>query len=116
MLHIIAAFVETPYYVVAAALVIFVGVFWFALNHDKTLLLPYIGSTVFVIALSTLFGVSRIFLISPPSFMVGLTIHLLVVAWLSHPVRRLILRRLVGSAAGTKGASVPAVSKSRDRA
>jgi hypothetical protein len=35
MLRTISAFVETPFYVVAAALVIFVAVFWFALKHEE---------------------------------------------------------------------------------
>jgi hypothetical protein len=38
MLRIISAFVETPHYVAAAALVVFVAVFWFALNHQQSLL------------------------------------------------------------------------------
>ena len=41
LLPIIAAFVETPYYVAAAALVIFVAVFWFALKHKRSLLLRF---------------------------------------------------------------------------
>ncbi len=43
MLRTISAFVETPFYVVAAALVIFVAVFWFALRHERSLLLPLCG-------------------------------------------------------------------------
>jgi hypothetical protein len=89
----IAAFVERSFYILTAALVVFVAVFWFALNHDKTLLLPYVGSAVFVVGLSTVPGVFGNFLISLPSMMIGLTLHLLVAAWLSHPVRRLILKR-----------------------
>jgi hypothetical protein len=54
-LRIIAAFVETPYYVVAAAIVICVGVFWFALNRTRSLLLPFIASTALVIGVSTAF-------------------------------------------------------------
>jgi hypothetical protein len=41
MLRTISAFVETPFYVVAVALVIFVAVFWFALKHERSLLLPF---------------------------------------------------------------------------
>jgi hypothetical protein len=59
--------VETPFYVVAAAFVIFIAVFWFALNHDKTLLLAFVASAVFVVALSAMFGILGIFLIFPPS-------------------------------------------------
>jgi hypothetical protein len=43
LLPVIAAFVETPYYVVAAALVIFVAIFWFAQNREGSLLLPFIA-------------------------------------------------------------------------
>ena len=56
-----AAFVETPFYVVAAAFVIFIAVFWFALNHDKTLLLAFVASAVFVVVLSAMFGIFGIF-------------------------------------------------------
>jgi hypothetical protein len=84
----IAALVETPFYVVTAALILFVGVFWVALNHDKTLLLPFIGSAVFVVALSAAEGIFGMFRISLPSLTVGFTLHLLVAAWLSRPVRR----------------------------
>jgi hypothetical protein len=60
--------VETPFYVVAAAFVIFIAVFWFALNHDKTLLLlAFAASAVFVVAFSAMFGIFGIFLIFPPS-------------------------------------------------
>jgi len=89
----IAPSVESRLYIVTAALVIFVAVFWFALNDDKTLLLPYIGSTVLLVAISATVGVFEIFLISLPSFMVGLTIHLLFAAWLSRPVRRILWKR-----------------------
>ena len=91
MVRIIAASVETPFYVVAAALVIFVAVFWFALKHEQSLLLPFIASTV-VIAVSTAFRFFPMFLVSPPSMMVGLVIHLFLAAPLSYPIRRLILR------------------------
>ena len=91
MVHIIAAFVETRFYVVAAALVIFVAVFWFALKHEKTLLLPFIASTALVIAVSTAFRFFPMFLISLPSMMVGLTIHLFIAALVSYPIRRFIL-------------------------
>lgn len=90
MLRIIAAFVETPYYVAAAALAIFVAVFWFALKHENSLLLPFIASTVLVIAVSTAFGFFPMYLISLPSMMVGLTIHLFIAALVSYPIRRLI--------------------------
>jgi hypothetical protein len=93
MLHIIAAFIETPYYVVAAALVIFVAVFWFALKHKKSLLLPFIASTALVIAVSTAIRFFPMFLISEPSMMVGITIHLFIAALVSYPLRRVILRR-----------------------
>jgi hypothetical protein len=83
MLGIIAAFVETPYYVVAAALVIFVAVFSFALKHDKNRLLPFIASTLLVIAVSTAFRLFPLFFISIPTLMIGLTIHLSIAAWKS---------------------------------
>jgi hypothetical protein len=91
MLHIISAFVETPFYVVAAALVIFVAVFWFSLKHRKSLLLPFIASTVLVIGASTAFRFFPMFLISLPSMMIGLTIHLFIAALLSYPIHRLIV-------------------------
>jgi len=91
MLPIIAAFVETPFYVVAAALVIFVAVFWFALKHQKSLLLPFIASTVLVIAISTAFRFFPLYLISLPSMMIGLTIHLFIAALVCYPIRRLII-------------------------
>ena len=93
LLRIIAAFVETPFYVVAAALVIFVAVFWFALKHKQTLLLPFIASTALVIAASTAFRFFPMFLISLPSMMVGLTIHLCIAALMAYPLRRMIYRR-----------------------
>jgi hypothetical protein len=93
MVRIIAAFVETPYYVAAAALLSFVAVFWFALKHEKTLLLPFIVATALVIAVSTAFRFFPMFFISIPSMMVGLTIHLFIAALVSYPIRRLILRR-----------------------
>ena len=93
MLRTIAAFVETPYYVVAAALIAFIAVFWFALNHEKSLLLPYITSTVLLIAASSALGLFPVFLISIPSMMVGLTIHLWLSAKLSYPLRKIIRRR-----------------------
>lgn len=89
----IAAFVEGPFYIVTASLVIFVAVFWFALNHNKVLLLPFIASAVFILAISAALGFLGLFFISLPSLMVGLTIHLLLAAWLLRPVGRLILRR-----------------------
>ena len=91
MLRIIAAFVETRYYVVTAASVISVAVFWFALQHEKTLLLPFIGSTALVIGASTAFGYFPMFFISLPTLMIGLTIHLFLAALVSYPIRKLIL-------------------------
>jgi hypothetical protein len=88
MLPIIAAFVETPYYVATAALVIFLAFFWFALKHERSLLLPFIASTVLVIAVSTAFRFFPMFLISLPSMVIGLTIHLFVAALVSYPIRR----------------------------
>ncbi len=44
MVRIISVFVETLFYVVAVALVIFVATFLFALKHDKTRLLRISGS------------------------------------------------------------------------
>jgi hypothetical protein len=35
------------------ALVIFVAVFWFALKHERSLLLPFIASTALVVGVST---------------------------------------------------------------
>jgi hypothetical protein len=92
MLRIISVFVETPFYVVAAAFVIFVAVFWFALKHERSLLLPFIASTALVIGVSTAFRFFPMYLISLPSMMVGLTIHLLIAAFVSYPVRRIILK------------------------
>lgn len=93
MLRIIAAFVETPFYVVAAALVIFVAAFRFSLKHERSLLLPFIASTALVIGVSTAFRFFPMYLISLPSMMVGLTIHLFIAALVSYPIRRIILRR-----------------------
>jgi hypothetical protein len=82
----LAAFVET-FYPVIVPVVIFVAIFWFALRHDRTLLLPFVASVVFVLGLSFAIGLFRIFLISLPSMMVGLTLHLLFAAWMSSAVR-----------------------------
>jgi hypothetical protein len=92
LLRIIAAFVETPYYVAAAALVIFVAVFWFGLKHEKSLLLPFIASTALVIAVSTAFRFYPMFFISLPSAMVGLIIHLFIATVLAYPIRRFLGR------------------------
>ena|ERR1051326_3870178 len=93
LLRIIAVFVETPYYVVAAGLVIFVAVFWFALKHDKDRLLPFIASTVLVMGVSTAFKYFPMFFISLPTLMIGLTVHLLVAALVSYPIRRWMLSK-----------------------
>jgi hypothetical protein len=87
----IAAFVESAFYVVIASLVIFIAVFWFALNRQKRLLLPFLGSSVFVVALSVTLGIFKTFLISLTSMMLGITIHLLVAAWVLRMSRRIIL-------------------------
>jgi uncharacterized membrane protein len=91
----LAAFVET-FYPVIVPIVIFVAIFWFALGHDKTLLLPFIGSVVLVVALSFAIGIFRIIFISLPSMMVGLTAHLLIAAWLSYAIRRFFKRTPIG--------------------
>jgi hypothetical protein len=83
----LAVFVET-FYPVIVPNVIFVAIFWFALGHDRTLLVPFVASVVFVLGLSLAIGLFRIFLISLPSMMVGLTLHLLFAAWLSYPIRK----------------------------
>ena len=90
LLRIIAAFVETPYYVVAAVLAIFTAIFWFALKHERSLLLPFMASAALVIAVSTAVRFFPMFLISLPSMMVGLTLHLFVAALVAYPIRRLI--------------------------
>jgi hypothetical protein len=90
MVRIIAAFVETPFYVAAAALSIFVAVFWFSLKHEQSLLLPFIASTALVIGVSTAFRFFLMFLISIPSMMIGVTIHLFVAALVCYPIRKLM--------------------------
>jgi len=90
MVRIIAAFVETPYYVLTIAPVIFVAIFWFALHHEKTLLLPFIGSTALVIGASITLGYLPIFYISLPTLMIGFTIHFFLATLLSYPIRKLV--------------------------
>jgi predicted branched-subunit amino acid permease len=72
--------------------VIFIAVFWFALKHEKTLL-PFVASTALIIGVYTAFRFFPMFLISLPSMIVGLAIHLFLAAPLSYPIRRIILRR-----------------------
>lgn len=91
-MQIIAGFVQSPYYVAAVALVVFLAVFRFVLNHENSLLLPYIASAVLIIAISTTLRVFLVFLISVPSMAVGLIIHLWLAAKLSYPLRRMIGR------------------------
>jgi hypothetical protein len=82
-----AWFVET-FYPVVGPIVLFVAIFWFVLGHDRTLLLPFVGSVVLVLAVSFALGIFKIFLISLSSMMVGATLHLLSAAWLSYPIRK----------------------------
>jgi hypothetical protein len=89
----ISAFVESPVYVVAAALVVFVAVFWFTLNHDRSLLVPYIVSTALVVGVSMAVRLFFAFFISLPSLMVGLFIHFWLAALLSYQFQRMIGRR-----------------------
>jgi len=48
-------------------------------------------STALVIAISTAFRFFPLFLISLPSMMIGLTIHLFIAALVCYPIRRLII-------------------------
>jgi hypothetical protein len=87
----VASFVET-FYPSIAPIVIFAAIFWFVLGHDKSLFLPLVGCVVLVFTLSGVSGLFRIFLISLPSMIVGLTLHLLFAAWLLPPFRKLVQR------------------------
>jgi hypothetical protein len=83
-----AAWFVEAFYPIAAPIVLFIAIFWFVLGHDRTLLLPFVGSVILVFAVSLAVDIFEMFLISVPSMMVGATLHLLLAAWLSYPIRK----------------------------
>jgi hypothetical protein len=91
----VARFVEVSYPVLAP-IVLFVAIFWFVLGHDRTLLLPFVGSVVLVLAVSFALNIFKIFLISLSSLMVGVTLHLFLAAWLSYPIRKVFTKLISG--------------------
>ena len=84
----VAWFVET-FYPVIVPIVIVVAIFWFVLAHDRTLLLPFVGSVLLLLILSFGIGFFRIFLISLPSMMIGVVVHSLFAAWSSYTILRM---------------------------
>jgi hypothetical protein len=86
----LSAFVERFYPLIVPIVLIAAALLWAA---QRRLLLPYVVSAVFIVVLSGVTGVFRIFFISLPSYAAGIAMHLVLAALLSFPVQ-VLWRRL----------------------
>ena len=86
----LAAFVDRFYIFIVPIVFVAAAILW---AFQRRLLMPYVVSATFIIVLSGITGIFRIFLISLPSYAVGILIHLVAAALLSYPVH-LFWRRL----------------------
>ena len=82
----LAAFVDRFYIFIVPVVFIAAALLW---ASQRRLLLPYMVSAAFIIVVSGTTRAFRIFLISLPTFAVGIMIHLVLAAILSYPIHLL---------------------------
>jgi hypothetical protein len=87
----LAILVETIYPALVPV-VMMIAMFQFGLRHERTLLLPFVTSTIVVMGAFHLAGLTRMFLLSLPSMMITLLLPLWIAALLSYAIREIFRR------------------------